>query len=341
MKAAIVGVTGYTGVELLRLIHQHPLLTVGTLHSQSMHKKSISEFYPHLQGICEQEVEPFDAEKIMQENQLVFFATPSGISKDLVQVFVDANFPVIDLSGDLRLDAPTYQQWYKKEPATQAILDQAYYAVPEWSEVQGNLISNPGCYATTAILSAAPLLQQQMIEVDSLIFDGKSGLSGAGKQLTDMSHYVSVDENMSMYKLNQHQHIPEVLQFLQHFDQSLAALQFSTSLIPVKRGIFMTMYAKVKPGYTEQQLWEAFQSAYQEKPFVRVQPLGQLPELRQVIGTNYCDIGLGLNTSNQMLTVVAVIDNLGKGAAGQAIQNFNRWAGIAETSGLIQAPIYP
>ena len=341
MKAAIVGVTGYTGVELLRLIHQHPLLTVGTLHSQSMHKKSISEFYPHLQGICEQEVEPFDASKIMAENQVVFFATPSGISKDLVETFVKADFPVIDLSGDLRLDAPTYQQWYKKEPASQTILDQAYYGVPEWTDVQGNLISNPGCYATTAILSAAPLLAEQAIEVDSLILDGKSGLSGAGKQLTESSHYVSVDENMSMYKLNQHQHIPEVLQFLQQFDESLSALQFPTSLIPVKRGIFMTMYAKVKSGFTEQQLWDIFQRAYQDKPFVRVQPLGQLPELRQVIGTNFCDIGLGFNETNQMLTVVAVIDNLGKGAAGQAIQNFNRWAGIAETSGLIQAPIYP
>lgn len=341
MKAAIVGVTGYTGIELVRLIQQHPQLTLGTLHSHSMHKKSISEFFPHLQQLCEQEIETYDAQKIMQENDLVFFATPSGISKDLVEEFVAHNFPVIDLSGDLRLDQENYQKWYKKEPAPQAILDQAHYALPEFTEIKGNLLSNPGCYATAAILPLVPLIKNQLIELDSIILDGKSGLSGAGKQLTESNHFVSVDENMSMYKLNQHQHIPEIIQFLQNFDEKLATIQFTTSLIPIKRGIFMSLYVKVKPTISVKTIQEVFEQEYENKPFIRLQKIGELPELRQVSGTNYCDIGFGFNEENRILTVVSVIDNLMKGAAGQAIQNLNLWAGFEETAGLIQIPLFP
>ncbi|MGX7195411.1 N-acetyl-gamma-glutamyl-phosphate reductase [Enterococcus olivae] len=341
MKAAIVGVTGYTGIELVRLIQQHPLLSIGTLHSHSMHKKSISEFYPHLQQLCEQEVEVYDAEKIIEKNDLVFFATPSGISKELVEDFVSKNFPVIDLSGDLRLEAADYLEWYKKEPAPKAMLDQALYAFPEFTSTKSNLLSNPGCYATAAILSLVPLVKNQLIELDSIILDGKSGLSGAGKKLTEASHYVSVDENMSLYKLNQHQHIPEIVQFLQGFDEQLETIQFTTSLIPVKRGIFMTSYVKVKENVSFVEIQQSFEKEYAGKPFVRLQPEGHLPELRQVHGTNFCDIGFGLNEQNKILTVVSVIDNLMKGAAGQAIQNFNLWAGIEETCGLLQVPLFP
>ncbi|MCD5001075.1 N-acetyl-gamma-glutamyl-phosphate reductase [Enterococcus saccharolyticus] len=341
MKAAIVGVTGYTGIELVRLIHQHPVLTLGTLHSHSLHKNSISEIYPHLQQLYKQEVEAYDAEKIMACNDLVFFATPSGISKDLVADFVQNDFPVIDLSGDLRLkNLDSYRKWYQKEPTTQEMIEQAVYAFPEFTIEKSNLLANPGCYATAAILALVPLVQAELIELDTIILDGKSGLSGAGKQLSDTSHYVTVDENMSMYKLNQHQHIPEIIQFLQQFDQKLTTLQFTTSLIPVKRGIFMTLYAKVKSGITFGQILQAYQQAYENKPFVRLQD-DSLPELRQVIGTNFCDIGFGFNEDNRVLTVVSVIDNLVKGAAGQAIQNFNKWAELDETSGLMHVPLFP
>ncbi len=342
MKAAIVGVTGYTGIELVRLIHEHPVLTVGTLHSHSMHKNSISDLYPHLTQLCEQKVEAYNAEKIMAHNDLVFFATPSGISKDLVADFVAQDFPVIDLSGDLRLKKlAEYKKWYKKEPTTQEIVDQAVYAIPEFSSVTGNLLANPGCYATAAILALTPLIKKQVINLDTIILDGKSGLSGAGKQLTDASHFVTVAENMSMYKLNEHQHIPEIIQFLSQFDANLKTIQFTTSLIPIKRGIFMSLYAKVSTRTTVEEIQAAFTESYQDKPFVRLQPSGKLPELRQVVGTNFCDIGFGLNEENHTLTVVAVIDNLMKGAAGQAIQNFNLWAGLEETSGLTQVPLFP
>lgn len=340
MKAAIVGVTGYTGIELVRLIQQHPMLTVGTIHSHTMHEHA-KKMYPHLGGFVDQDILPYDAQYIQQENELVFFATPAGISKKLAADFVDDGFPVIDLSGDLRLKDPlTYQEWYQKEAADEALLAQAEYVVPEFTVPQGNLIANPGCYATAAILAAAPILQNDWL-ASTLIFDGKSGLSGAGKSLTDSSHYVCASENMTMYKINQHQHIPEILQQLRQWDPTLQHIQFSTSLIPVKRGIFMTLYAPVKRTVTEIDIYQQFLATYEHAAFVRVQPLGKMPELRQVTATNFCDIGLSLNPDTHIVTIVAVIDNLGKGAAGQAIQTFNRWAGLSETAGLLQVPIYP
>lgn len=343
MKAAIVGVTGYTGIELLRIIQGHPQLEIGTVHSYSLHKHSIEEEYPHLQALLHLPVHPFDEEMIMAENDLVFFATPAGVAKELATVFIKKDFPVIDLSGDFRLKEPAlYEQWYQKTAVAPEFLGKATYALPEFAtEPPGNLISNPGCYATAAILTVAPLIKAGVIEPDSLILDGKSGLSGAGKTLGESTHYVNVDENMTMYKLNCHQHIPEIVQQLQQWNEKITSVQFTTSLIPVKRGIFMTAYAKVVEGVTEADLYQAYEICYQEQPFVRLQPVGILPQLRQVTGTNFCDIGLGLNEATGIVTVVGVIDNLMKGASGQAIQNYNRWAGIEETTGLWQLPLYP
>lgn len=343
MKAAIVGVTGYTGIELLRIIQGHPQLEIGTVHSYSLHKHSIEEEYPHLQALLHLPVHPFDPVMIMAENDLVFFATPAGVAKELATVFITENFPVIDLSGDFRLKDPAlYTQWYEKDAAAPELLAKATYALPEFtSQELGNLISNPGCYATAALLTIAPLVKGGLVDSSSLILDGKSGLSGAGKTLGESTHYVNVDENMSLYKLNRHQHIPEILQQLQQWDEEITNIHFTTSLIPVKRGIFMTAYAKVTDGLSEVEIYQAYERCYQEQPFVRLQPVGTLPQLRQVTGTNFCDIGLGLNAETGIVTVVGVIDNLMKGAAGQAIQNYNRWAGIEETSGLWHLPLYP
>lgn len=343
MKAAIVGVTGYTGIELLRIILGHPQLSIGTLHSSSVHKDTISGEYPHLRQLIALPIQAFDPEVIMAENDLVFFATPAGVAKELGQAFAERGFPMIDLSGDLRLKDPAvYEAWYQKAAAPQAMLAQATYGLPEFmTEKATDLISNPGCYATAALLTVAPLVIKKLIDPATLILDGKSGLSGAGKNLNESSHFVNVDENMTMYKLNRHQHIPEILQQLQLWDPGITDIQFTTSLIPVKRGIFMTGYAKAAPGVTEADLLAAYEEIYAQQPFVRIQPQGTLPQLRQVIGTNFCDIGLGLNEGTGIVTLVGVIDNLMKGASGQAIQNYNRWAGIDETAGLWSLPIYP
>lgn len=341
MKAAIVGVTGYTGIELIRLIQQHPYLTLGSMHRSENEEAALSEIYPHLSGL-DVLIEAFDAKKIMEKNDIVFFATPAGITKDLVAPFVENNFPVIDLSGDLRLrKQELYEVWYQRPAAEKQILDQAIYALPEFVDKKGNLLSNPGCYATATNLLLAPLVKNQVIDLESIIIDAKSGLSGAGKKLTQSSHYVNVAENMSMYKLNKHQHIPEIIQFLQQWAPNLQHLHFTTSLIPVKRGIFISAYLRLAANQSMEEVKQAYQQAYQDQPFVRMQPINQLPQLQQVIGSNYCDIGFAYNEATKILTVVAVIDNLIKGASGQAIQNFNIWAGLPQTTGLMQLPIFP
>lgn len=338
MKAAIVGITGYTGVELMRLIEQHPYLEIGTLHRSGNKDSDLTEEFPHFLPL-NAKIQAFDAKNIMAHNDLVFFATPSGVSKDLVEPFIENSFPVIDLSGDLRLkNGESYRKWYNKEPANPDILMQANYSLPEFQTNKSMLIANPGCYATATNLLLAPLVKAQIIQTDSIIVDAKSGLSGAGKGLSQSSHFVNVYNNMSMYKVNQHQHIPEIIQFLQQFDNQLKSIQFTTSLIPVSRGIFVSAYVKLKEKVVLEHIKTAYNSCYADKYFVRINHHQKLPDLHQVIGSNFCDIGYIYNECTGILTLVAVIDNLIKGASGQAIQNFNIWAGLDEACGLKQLP---
>lgn len=343
MKVSIIGVTGYGGLELVRILRRHPHVTIASVHSHSMNTQTISEAYPHLKQLIDLPLEPIDTEKIMATSELVFFATPSGISKDLAIPFVEAGFPVIDLSGDFRLNkAGLYEKWYGKSSAPIEFIQQAEYGLSEFRDrLTETFIANPGCYATATLLSLAPLVQQHLIEETSIIVDAKSGISGAGKNPSAATHFAETNENMSLYKMNSHQHIPEIMQQLQAWNEEIPAIQFSTSLIPVTRGIFVTTYAKAKVGITEEQLFAIFQETYQDKPFVRIQEPGVYPTLKQVVGSNYCDIGLAYNEVTQMITIVTVIDNLVKGAAGQAIQNLNILAGYPETAGLEIVPIYP
>lgn len=355
MKVSIIGVTGYSGLELLRLLLLHPQVEVVSLHRSTKEVEEIDDLYPHLRHLTDLKVEPADPEKIMKKADLVFFATSSGIAKDLADPFIQADFPVIDLSGDHRLTTEAYREWYKKDPAKAENLKQAHYGLAEFADPKvgnylldpaanahkANLIANPGCYATTTMLGLAPLVQKDLIEMDSIIVDAKSGLSGAGKKLSNASHYVEAHDNMSMYKLNHHQHIPEIVQQLHAWNENVHHIQFSTSLIPVTRGIFASIYAKVKKGVTPEQLNEAYTNVYHDKYFVRVHPYGTLPQIKNVVGSNFCDLGLDYNTETGFVTVVSVIDNLVKGAAGQAIQNLNLWAGWPEQTGLELAPLFP
>ncbi|MBV7390200.1 N-acetyl-gamma-glutamyl-phosphate reductase [Enterococcus alishanensis] len=343
MKVAIIGVTGYSGLELVRLLKNHPKVEIVSLHSHSQNNQDISNVYPHLKRIIDLTLEEINPKKIMATADLVFFATPSGISKDLAADFSENNFPMIDLSGDFRLkEIGAYEKWYQKEPASPAILSKAEYGLADLnSEYSSNFIANPGCYATCALLSLAPLVQEKWIDPDSIIIDGKSGLSGAGKNLSVAAHFEEAHDNMSLYKMNSHQHIPEIVQQLKSWDKSIPAIQFSTSLIPVSRGIFMTSYLKAKRKLTTSQVHQLYQSFYQDKPFIRVQAENQFPSIKQVVGSNYCDIGVAFNEATNVITVVSVLDNLVKGAAGQAIQNLNHLMKIPEITGLDFVPVYP
>lgn len=343
MKVSIIGVTGYSGIELVRILLQHPKATIVSIHSHSQNGKVINEYLPHLNQLLDLPLEPIDPKKIMSQADVVFFATPSGISKEIATAFVEADFPIIDLSGDFRLKADgQYEKWYKNLSAPFDYLQKAHYGLADfYAKPTSNLIANPGCYATGTLLSLAPLVQQKLIEKESIIVDAKSGLSGAGKNLSEATHFVNSNENMTLYKMNSHQHIPEIVQQLQTWDKEIPAIQFSTSLIPVTRGIFITTYARSKEKLSHKQLWEIYRSFYQDKPFVRVQDQDIYPNLRQIIGSNFCDIGVAYNEVTNIITVVTVLDNLVKGAAGQAVQNLNHLAGWAENTGLELVPIYP
>ena len=339
MQVSIVGITGYSGLELLRLIHQHPHVELASVYANKEAGQELAAIYPHLKGIYDLKVEEFNSQKIIAESDLVFFATPSGVAKDLVADFVAADFPVTDLSGDHRLLAHQYEKWYHKDAAQPAIQKEFIYSLAEFSNLDGKkFISNPGCYATATELALIPLVEAGIVDLDNIIVDAKSGLTGAGKGLTESSHFVNVYENYATYKLNQHQHIPEIVQTLKGFQPDLEQIQFSTSLLPVSRGIVMTAYLQVKEGVDEEQIAQLYHQAYDSKPFVRIQK--DLPDLHQVLYSNYTDIGFSYNKKTHTLTVMAVLDNLVKGAAGQAIQNLNLLCGFEETAGLLMVPAF-
>ena len=337
MKISIVGITGYSGLELVKILNNHKKVELVSIHATKEVGRRLSDVYPYLTGVCDLEIEAYNAEKIMQKADLVFFATPSGVASTLAEEFVLADFPIIDLSGDHRLPADVYQEWYKKSPAKHSVLNKFTYALSEYADVKDKkFIANPGCYATATELALIPLVAVSLIETESVIVDAKSGLTGAGKALSESSHFVNVHDNYVTYKLNHHQHIPEIVQTLQVFNPEMPEIQFSTSLLPVNRGIMATVYCKLKKNVTVADV--AFTKAYSDKLFVRVQD--SLPELHNVIGSNFTDIGFAYNEKTNVLTVISVIDNLIKGAAGHAVQNLNLMQGWDETEGLLLTPSY-
>lgn len=339
MKVSIVGITGYSGLELVKILARHQKFDLVSIHATKEVGQPLSAIYPYLQGICDLPIEAFDAQAIMAKSDVVVFATPSGVASQMVADFVAADFPVLDISGDHRLPADVYEKWYKKSAQDQAILDKFTYSLAEFSDIEGQkFISNPGCYATATELALIPIIKSGLVDLTSIVVDAKSGLTGAGKGLSDSSHFVNVHDNYVTYKLNQHQHIPEIMQTLQAFEPNLPYIQFSTSLLPVNRGIMATCYVKLTQDISQEELQQLYSQAYKDKPFVRVQ--SDLPELHNVIGSNFTDIGFAYNPVTKVLTIVSVIDNLVKGASGQAVQNLNLMFGFEETEGLLTTPNY-
>lgn len=343
MKVAIVGATGYGGLELIRLLKHHPEAEIVSLHRTSDDRQEIASLYPHLVGTNLPPLESIDPEKISKTAEVVFLATPSGTSKVLAPLFVDFGLKVIDLSGDFRLKKGTdYKKWYHQEPAADSYLQQAEYGLAEFRiDEKASFISNPGCYATATLLGLAPLLQQQMIETSSIIIDAKSGISGSGKTPTALTHFTEINDNVIYYKVGTHQHIPEIMQKIKEWDPEVPGIQFATSLIPITRGLMATIYMKPKQKTSAKKIQALYQHVYEKRRFVRIMPAGELPTIKQVVGSNYCDIGINYHVETNTLAIVSVIDNLIKGAAGQAIQNFNSMNGFEETEGLDFVPVYP
>lgn len=359
IRVAIVGSTGYGGVELIRLLLQHPQVEITSVISSSTAGQSIADGYPHLNQIMTDALDGIDIDLIKAKADLVFLATPSGISTKLAPQFVDAGMKVIDLSGDFRLKNPDeYRQWYKHEPASQTYLDAAVYGLAELfaDDVKGvQFISNPGCYATAAILGLSPAIAGGAVDPTTLVIDAKSGVSGAGRGTSLLVHYAEINENFLAYKINKHQHIPEIEMALSRVAGKPVMTTFTTHLTPMTRGIMCTMYASLatplqgataeeraaEAAKVEADLLAAYTKFYEGRRFVRVRAQGKFPATKEVSGSNYCDIGISVDPRTGRVTIISVIDNVVKGAAGQAVQNLNLMYGWDEALGLHFTPVYP
>ncbi|NLM25204.1 MAG: N-acetyl-gamma-glutamyl-phosphate reductase [Firmicutes bacterium] len=346
LKVAVVGATGYSGIELLRLLDNHPNVKICKVISGSTDGQMLADIYPHLTGHFSLSLENLDVVSLAKEVDLVFFATPSGVSSKYVPQLLEHGIKCIDLSGDFRLNkVEDFAPWYKHQPAAQKYLDQAVYGLSELFADQlssAQLVANPGCYPTATLLALIPALQGKLIKPESIVIDGKSGVSGAGRGLSLTTHFSEVNENLKAYKLGVHQHIPEIQQLITKLSGEQVSVTFTTHLIPITRGMMCTIYADLQdPGITTETVVEYYQKYYHDQAFIRISPAGTQPVTKQVLGSNYCDLGFVVEPRTGKLIMISVIDNLTKGAAGQAVQNMNLVMGWPQTTGLINVPMYP
>ncbi|MFQ3545349.1 N-acetyl-gamma-glutamyl-phosphate reductase [Halobacillus rhizosphaerae] len=345
MKAGIIGATGYGGLELIRLLSVHPEVKTIRIFSTTEAGTPVDEIYSHLNKIAQTELEEIHTETMKHSLDVIFLAAPAGVSVQLTPQLLGGKAKVIDLSGDLRLKDPAaYQEWYKKDSAPLETINQAVYGLSEWNGEaisKAETIANPGCYPTAALLGSGPVVKENLVIPGSLIIDAKSGVSGAGKNPAKMTHFAHAQENLQIYKVNQHQHIPEIEQQMNNWDRDMGAVTFSTHLVPMTRGIMATTYLQLNKNKTTHDLLELYENYYGECPFVRVRKEGQFPCTKDVHTSNYCDIGLTVDERTNRVTIVSVIDNLMKGAASQAVQNMNLLFSLEESTGIQTLPVYP
>lgn len=342
-KIAIIGATGFTGSELVRLLHHHPLAKIALITSESRAGESFSDVHPFFEGIVDIELQGVSAID-NTDIDLAFLALPHGVSMDYVADFQQYNFPVIDLSGDFRLRNPDiYETWYHHAHSFPEGFDTAVYGLPELfadSISASRLIANPGCYPTSVILGAAPLLKAGLADPDFIIADCKSGVTGAGVKAKPVNHFSNVNDNFKAYGLKNHRHSIEIEEQLSSVAGKKSTVQFTPHLLPVDRGILSTLYLKPLGKAFDQKLLEkTFRDFYAKAPFMRL--LDRAPEIKNVRGTNYCDLYATYDERTGNILVITAIDNLVKGAAGQAVQNMNLIFGWEQTLGLQQVPMVP
>jgi N-acetyl-gamma-glutamyl-phosphate reductase len=346
MRAGIIGVTGYGGLEVFRLLSTHHEIEDIRLYTSTREGTELSVEAPHIKDIYGGKLSSIDRLE-GDDLDVLFCSAPSGVSTELLPALINSNpsMKVIDLAGDFRIkDAQIYSKWYGKVPPPQSTVNKAVYGLSEWNEQgikEAEFVSNPGCYPTAVLLGVLPLLREGIIKPHTLIIDAKSGISGAGASPNKAAHFPKANDSMSIYKMNKHQHIPEIEQAILNLAGFDTNITFSTHLVPMTRGILATMYAEVNEGVSLQRMNEVFHDCYDSKSFVRIFQEGSDLFTKQVYGSNYCDLTFSLDERTNRVTVVAVIDNLVKGAAGQAVQNMNMMYGLDEKAGLKQLPLFP
>ncbi len=348
IKAGIVGGTGYTGVELLRLLAAHPQVALQVITSRADAGTPVSQMFPSLRGYVDLPFTHPDQAQL-EQCDLVFFATPNGIAMQQTRALLDAGVKVIDLAADFRIkDVAEWQKWYGMTHACPDLVAEAVYGLPEVNRAQieaARLVANPGCYPTAVQLGFIPLLEAGVIEAGSLIADAKSGVSGAGRKAEIATLFSEAADNFKAYGVGGHRHLPEIRQGLARVAGDPVGLTFVPHLTPMIRGIHATLYGKltdeILSSGRDADLQALFEQRYANEPFVDVMPVGSHPETRSVRGANRCRIAVHRPQGGDTVVVLSVIDNLVKGAAGQAVQNLNIMFGLPETTALNNVPLLP
>lgn len=340
LNAGIIGASGYAGAELVRLLSMHPKARPAFLSSVSFEGRQINEIYPSLSGLCELSLS--DADSVIEKSDLVFACLPHGKSQSLAEKCLARGLPFIDLGADFRLESgEEFESWYGTAFENEELHKKAVYGLPELFRekiASASLIANPGCYPTAASLALFPALRLGLIEKDGIIIDAKSGVTGAGRGLSQRTHFPECCGAFSAYKAGTHRHTPEIEQTLSGVAGEKIKILFVPHLLPVSRGILSTAYARLKEGVGEEEIRSAYGQAYEGEKFVRLLKPGESADIKNVRYGNYCDISLHTDSRSGTLIVVSAIDNLVKGAAGQAVQNMNLISGFPEDSGLCLAP---
>ncbi len=344
MKVSILGATGYAGAELLRLFYNHPQAEVVHITSESHTGEAIADIYPHLRGLYDLKLESLkDIEAIGKDSDFIFIALPHGHAMAVGKKLRDLPVRIIDLGADYRFnDTAVYEEWYHVEH-TDPDAPRVYGLAELFRhEIRGaKIIGNAGCFTTASILALAPLAQQHLIDTHSVIVDAKSGVSGAGRSPKPGNHFPELYDSFTAYKVATHRHTPEIEQALSDVSGEEVLINFTPHLVPMSRGILATCYANLKDGVTPELVDAAFTKMYAKEFFIRLLGRGAYPATKYVRGSNFCDIAWHIDPRTHRVIVLSAIDNLVKGAAGQAIQNFNIAAGFDEKTGLDFTPVYP
>lgn len=337
MKVSVIGATGYTGAELVKILLKHPQVEIETITSHSFANKKISEIYPSL--ITDLVCQELNINKIALSSSFIFTALPHRISMEIVGKLHSRGEKIIDLSADFRfIDPLIYEEWYGTPHQKKELLKKAIYGLPELYREKisrARLVANPGCYPTSSILALAPLVSNDLIKGNSIIIDAKSGVTGAGRALSLATHFPEVNENVRAYQVKGHRHTPEIEEQLSKLAKKKIIITFVPHLVPINRGILCTCYAALKQKTDTKDLLKLYQDFYKEEPFVEILPQGRFPQTKEVLDSNRCRIGITVNERSGRAIIISAIDNLAKGAATQAVQNMNIMCGFEETMGLI------
>jgi N-acetyl-gamma-glutamyl-phosphate reductase len=352
IRAQIVGATGYGGVGMVELLLRHPEIRLTSLLAVSEVGKPLSDFYPHLRGYCDQVVEEAKPERVGEDADLVIFSTPDRVGMGYASRLVERGMRILDYSGDFRFETPALYEWYAKAHPNIAgkphlapeLFDRSVYGIPELNRArirEASVVGNPGCFAVAMILSLLPAIKAGLIDPRSVISDGKTGISGAGKKPSATNHFPERNESVTPYRVASHQHVYETIAALEAVAGEKVGITFVPHLVPLTRGIIVTSYATLRQTVSASQVQAVYEECFADEPFVRVLPPGLTPGPKAVAGSNLCDVSIAVDAENGRLVMVGSIDNLMKGQAGVALQNINLMFGFSETTALERSPIYP